>query len=186
MATAELDTARKAISALLGGYLNIKTDNPAAIAAGYVAHLKDYPIFAIVAACDDFKNHRVVDHYDANGKEVLFTMDYPPSAFRLLDQVKKCCERENLEQYRITRVLAITKTTDAPALAPEVQQRVGAQLRELAESMRGKVNQQRAADAVENREKAQQARDRAKRIVEDARRKNREADLASQDRQARG
>jgi hypothetical protein len=184
-AMAELENARKAIAGFLGGYLNIKTDNPTAIAAGYVAHLRDQPLFAILAAIDDFKNRRVFD-IGAEGQRIPFTLDHAPSAYRLLDQVKKCAAETQSEHYKIGRLLAITKTADDPGISAEEQAIVATKLAELTASMG------RALVATQDHERrkisaeAQEARDRARRIVEEARRRNTDADLASQDAQATG
>src|ERR1700730_1471928 len=166
MARAEQETARKAIAALLGGYLNIKTDNPSAVAAGYVAHLAEQPLFAILQACDDFKHRRVVDRVREDETTIYFTLDHAPSAFRLLDQVKKCAAAARSEHYKIGRVLTITKTVTRPA-SPEQAAHVGGLLRRLADSLAtgNELLRKEAQDKI--RAEAQEARDRAARIIQD-------------------
>lgn len=180
IATADQKQAHAAIAALLAGYLNIRTDNPAAVAAGYTAHLGEQPLFAILQACDDFANHRVVDHIREDGTTVYFTMDHAPSAFRLLDQVKKCAVDARSEHYKIGRVLAITKARSAPIMTPEEEAHIAEGLRKLANGMLKRAS----ADAEIERRKisaeAAEARDRAARIIEEARRRNAELELASQ------
>jgi hypothetical protein len=165
MASAERDTAMKAIGALLGGYLNIKADNPQAIAAGYTAHLIEQPLFAILQACDDFKNRRVYDWIDE--KQVPFTIDHAPSAFRLLDQVKKCAADALEEHYQIGRVLAVKHVAIEQRVSPEEQSRVAAAIKLRSMELGAVVDASRQADLVRIRSEAQEARDRAARITED-------------------
>jgi hypothetical protein len=181
MATGEQKRARDAIAALLGAYLNIRTDNPSAVAAGYVAHLAEQPLFAILQACDDFKHRRVVDHIREDGTTVYFTLDHAPSAFRLLDQVKRCAADAQVESYQIVRLLAITKVKPAEVAADP---RVGELLRGLADRMIAGSNVIREAELAKSRAEAQAARDRAARIIQDARRRNAELDAASQEQAA--
>jgi len=86
---AELEAVKKAMGAFLGAYLNIRTGDQGGAVALYVAHLSEYPLAAIMEALGDFKNGRVIDRTDAEGNPVYFTLDHAPSAFRILDQVKK-------------------------------------------------------------------------------------------------
>jgi hypothetical protein len=179
LAGAELEAARKAVAGFLGGYLNIRTDNAAAAVAGYVAHLSGQPMFAILAAIDDFKNRRVFD-IGAEGQRVPFTLDHAPSAYRLLDQVKKHASDVQAEHFKITRLLAITKTTDDPGVSPEEQARVAASLAELTATMGRSLTATRDEDRRKASAEAQEARDRARRIVDEARRRNSELNAASQ------
>jgi hypothetical protein len=170
MAMADRDAAMRAIAGLLGGYPNLRTVDPIATAAGYTATCAEYPVFAIIAACDDFKNRRVVDHYEDNGQAVMFTLDHAPSAYRLLDQVKLRAADLQSESYKIGRVLAITKATSRPVISKAEQDRVAAGLQALAAHMAGKADEAQKAHLKELRENAQAARDRAARITENARR----------------
>lgn len=174
MAVAEQEHARRAIAALLGGYLNIYAENKAAVAAGFTAHVGEQPLFAILQACDDFKNHRVVDHVDKNGNDVLFTMDRAPSAFRLLDQVKKCAEAAQMEAHKIGKVLAITKTRGRPALTPDEERYVADGMAKLAAGMLRGATKEAEDNRRKVREEAAAARDRAQRIIQDAAARRRE------------
>ena len=175
MATADQKRARDAIAALLGGYLNIRTDNPAAVAAGYTAHLGEQPLFAILQACDDFANHRVVDHIKEDGTTVYFTMDHAPSAFRLLDQVKKCAADARTEHYQIGRVLAVTKTRDKPMMTAQEQARVAEGLSALAKGMLRRASQEQEIERKKIREELAAAQTRARRIIEEAARRRAES-----------
>jgi len=181
MASAEVETVRRAVAAFLGGYLNIKTENPAAIAAGYTAHLSDQPLFAILAALDDFKHQRVVDRHTEDGRPVYFTLDHAPSAYRLLAHVKKCAEAAQVEHHQINRILAITKTTEQAHVSPEERQRVGEAMAKLAGGMVKRITKEAEADRQKTRAEAQEARDRAERIIQDAKRRNSQLDAASQE-----
>ncbi len=180
MATADQKRARDAVAALLGGYLNIRTDNPAAVAAGYTAHLGEQPLFAILQACDDFANHRVVDHIREDGTTVYFTMDHAPSAFRLLDQVKKCAADARTEHYQIGRVLAITKARGKPIMTAEEEQRVAESLRLHADSLLKRANAYAEIERKKIREESAAARDRAQRIIQEAAARRR-AEMADQE-----
>jgi hypothetical protein len=166
MASAERDRAFKAISALLGGYLNIKSDNPQAVAAGYTAHLIEQPLFAILQACDDFKNRRVYD-LNADGERVPFTIDHAPSAFRLLDQVKKCAADMREEHYQIGRVLAVKQIATTPMISPDEQARVAAAMRLRSMELGSVADAGHQADMTKTQREAQEARDRAAKITED-------------------
>lgn len=176
LASEEQKRARDAIAGLLGGYLNIRTDNPAAIAAGYTAHLGEQPLFAILAACDDFRHHRVVDYVNDEGKEVYFTLDHAPSAFRLLDQVKKRAADAQSEHFQINRVLAITKIKPRALMTEDEERRVAEGLRTLANGMLKRVTKDAEEERKKNSAEAAAARDRMRGIIEEAARR-RAADL---------
>ncbi len=180
MAVAERDRAFKAVSGLLGGYLNIKTDNPQAVAAGYTAHLIEQPLFAILQACYDFKNRRVYD-LNADGERVPFTIDHAPSAFRLLDQVKKCAADAREEHYQIGRVLAVKLITTAPSISPDEAQRIAAAMRLRSMELGASAEAGRLADMVRTTWEAQEARDRAARIVESGKIRRLEMAASSED-----
>ena len=186
LAVAEQENARRAISALLGAYeVNLRLGNLKATAAGYVAHLGDQPLFAILAAVEDFKHNRVFD-IGKDGERVPFPLDRIPNAFRLLDQVKKCALEVQAEHHKIGRLLAITHTTDEPNVSPEEQAIVHARMSELTATMGRMLTTTRDHERRKISAEAQEARDRARRIVEEARRRNSDADRVSQDAQATG
>ena len=167
-ALAERDRAKKSIAFLLGGYLNIKAENKEAIVEGYTAHVSKYPVFAIVEACADFANHRVIDRYDEEGKPVMFTVDHAPSAFRLLDQVKKRVADAQEEAAKIARVLAITKVKIFPTISKQEADRIQRGFEDLAKSLSMGANSVVAGERDKIRAEAQDARDRAAKIKEDA------------------
>ncbi len=167
-AMAERDRAKKSIAFLLGGYLNIKSENKEAIVEGYTAHVSKYPVFAIVEACADFANHRVVDRYDDEGNPVMFTLDHAPSAFRLLDQVKKRTADAQEEAAKIERVLAITTVKTFPTISKQEADRIQRGFEDLAKSLSMGANSVVAGERDKIRAEAQDARDRAAKIKEDA------------------
>ena len=186
LAVAEQESARRAIGALLGAYeVNLRVGNLKATAAGYVAHVADQPLFAILAAVEDFKHNRVFD-IGKDGERVPFPLDRIPNAFRLLDQVKKCAVEVQGEHHKISRLLAITHTTDEPNISPEEQAIVHARIAELTATMGRTQTATRDFERRKISAEAQEARDRAQRIVEEARRRNTDADRAPQDAQATG
>jgi hypothetical protein len=180
LARAEQDRVRGAISLFLSGYLNARTNDVDSTSRAYLAQLLDQPLFAIMAALDDFRNRRVFD-IGSEGQRIPFTIDHAPSAFRLLDQVKKCAEDVQVEHYQIGKVLAITKTSETPLVSPEEAARVADSLAKLAGGMLKRVTKIAEADRQKNREEAQAARDRAQRIIQDAKSRNAERDAASQE-----
>lgn len=166
-APGEQDRARGAIALFLAGYLNARTNDVEATSRAYLAHLMDQPYFAIMQAIDDFRHRRVYD-LDKDGERVPFTIDHAPSAFRLLDQVKKRAAEVQEEHYKIVRVLAITKTTEAPSISPEEAERVATGFRELASGMMQRMEQQRAEDRKRVKAEAQAAYERSRRIIQEA------------------
>ena len=172
MATEDQKRAREVIAGLLGGYLNIRSDQHQAIAAGYTAHMGEQPLFAIRQACDDFKHRRVYDWIDE--KQVPFTIDHAPSAFRLLDQVKKCAADMREEHHRIGRLLAVKHVAITRRIDPEEQARVAAGLRDLAANFGLKAVDEDRAMREKTRLEAQEARDRADRITQEGARRRAE------------
>jgi hypothetical protein len=166
MARAEQERAAKIVAGLLGAYTNLKTANPQALVAGYVAHLAEQPLFAIIAACDDFKHGRVYD-IGSEGQRIPFTLDHAPSAFRLLDQVKKRAADLQGERYRIGRVLCARQAMRR-AISEDEAQRVAAGMATLASDFGLRLAVERKENVDRTRREAQEARDRARRITEDA------------------
>ncbi len=186
MAVGEQQRVREVIGALLGAYeVSLRLGNLKATAAGYVAHLGDQPLFAIIAAVEDFKHNRVYD-IGKDGERVPFPLDRVPNAFRLLDQVKKHAADVQAEHYQIGCVLSVTRQSDAPSISPEEQEQVADGLRLLVSGLTKRVTAQQEADREKIRAQAQEARDRTARILADARRRNAEAYAESQDEQANG
>lgn len=185
MATADQERACKAIAGFLGGYLNVRLDNPAATTAGYVAHLGDQPLFAILAAIDDFKHRRVFD-VNRDGERIPFTVDHAPSAYRLLDQVKKRAADVQGEHHKVMKVLAVRHMLDAPEVSEAERERVAAHMRGLADSLAMKAEAIHVEERKRIREEAQAARDRSARIIQEAKRQRADADFASQAEQATG
>lgn len=174
---AHREKAQSAVALFLAGYLNARTSDPAGTTRAYVAMLLDQPLFAILRALDDFKNRRVVDHYDANQNPVYFTLDHAPSAPRLLDQVKKCAGPTQEERHKVTRLLAIDKVSELEV--PEAErERVAIHMRNLADSLAMKNARLRAQDMEKSRAEAQEARERAARIVHEATERRRQQQAA--------
>lgn len=167
---AHRDAAGRAIGAFLDGFLNARSPNPHVTIAAYVSTLADQPLFAILQALDDFKNRRVFDIDPKDGSRVPFTIDHAPSAPRLLDQVKKCAAGMFEERHKVTRVLSIEKVAE-PEVPAEERERVAGHMRELADALAMKNARLRAIDAEKIRAEAQEARDRAARIKENAARR---------------
>lgn len=185
MATAEQDRARGAILLFLQGYLNARTTDLDGTSRAYLVHLVDQPYFAILQAIDDFRHRRVFD-IGKDGERIPFTIDHAPSAFRLLDQVKKRAADVQEEHHKIGRLLAITKTSEVPNIPPEEAARVAIGMRELADGMLQRMELQRAEDRKRSRAEAQEAWDRSARIIAEARERNQRLNEQSQDVQANG
>jgi hypothetical protein len=84
-----------------------------------------------------------------------------------LDQVKKRAAEVQGEKYKVTRLLAIDKIT-APEVAPEEKARVAEHMQRLAESLKIGRDKLRAAERERIRGEAQEARDRAAQIKQNA------------------
>jgi hypothetical protein len=164
---AERQTAGKAIGAFLLGYLNARSSDAPVTLATYVSTVNDQPLFAILQALDDFRHGRVFDIDPKDGSRTPFTIDHAPSAPRLLDQVKKRAAEVQGEKYKVTRLLAIDKVTE-PEVAPEEKARVAEHMQRLAESLKIGRDKLRAAERERIRGEAQEARDRAAQIKQNA------------------
>lgn len=181
---ADRERAMSAISLFMAGYLNARTNDPAGTVNSYIEMMRDQPLFAIMRAIDDFRNGRVFD-IGAEGQRIPFTLDHAPSAPRMLDQVKKRAADVQEEQHKVTRLLMIEKIAE-PAISEEERERVAAHMRNLADSLAMKSTQIRVEEMNKARIEADEARDRAIRIIQDARRRREEADYSSQVESANG
>lgn len=177
---AEQDRARAAIALFLSGYLNANTNDVEGTSRAYLLHMIDQPLFAIVAAIDDFRHRRVFD-IDRDGNRIPFTIDYAPTAYRLLDQVKKRAADVQEEHHRIVRLLAVRKTIDDPAISDAERARVAEHMRKLADGLAMKSAEIREEDVRKSKAEASAARDRAARIIQDAKRRNSELEAVSQE-----
>lgn len=166
MAKAEQTTARAAVGTLLQTYINARSGDYAGTLDAYVAFLRDQPLWAILAALEDFRHGRVFD-LDAEGGKVPFTIDHAPSAARILDQVKKHTAAMEDERGRVMRLLAITKVRE-PEISEAERERVAVQIRLLADQLTGRSERDRAQELGKTRAEAEAARARAKRIVQEA------------------
>jgi hypothetical protein len=168
LASEEMKRAAEACAHLLGAYANNRVADPLGQAKLYATHLQDQPLFAIRQACDDFRNRRVFD-VNSDGDRVYFTLDHAPSAFRLLDQVKKIADAYRAEHWKISRVLKITHIKpENRHISTEEAESVARQIRELAARLGSGLDVERAQERERIRREAQEARDRAKRIIENA------------------
>lgn len=168
-AVAESETARAAISLFLGGYANVRADAKS-ISHAYIAMLLDMPLFAIMAALDDFKNHRVFD-LNSDGDKIPFTVDHAPSAPRILDQAKKHIDALVDERAKVVRLLAVTQTSGRKPDDPAMAEKVGKLMAGLAADLGARSAKERLAEAEKIRAEADEARARARRIIESARQK---------------
>lgn len=181
MASAERDTVRKGLGILLQSYNSYSSD-PKGTLDAYCAMLSDQPAWAILDALADFRDGRVYDT-NSHGERVRFTLDKAPTATRILDQVKKHTDATEAERARVVRLLAVNRYLPPPV--PEAErERVGGLMQGLASGMAMTQENFRAQDRAKTRAEADEARERARRITEDARNRRRADDIASQDRAA--
>jgi hypothetical protein len=166
-----MESVAKAVGVLLQAYVNVRSGDMSATLAAYVAFVQDQPAWAILAAIDDFRQGRVYD-MDSEGNKIPFTLDHAPSAPRIVNQVEKHTIEIVEERGKVTRLLAIEKIV-APEVSEEERERVGAHMRRLADSITMKNERIRAAEMEQARGEAQEARERAARIVEEATRRRR-------------
>lgn len=178
-AMADRDKSQAAIAIFLGGYLNAKTNDPKGTSQVYVMQVMDQPLFALMAALDDFRHGRVFD-INRDGEKIPFTIDHAPSAPRLLDQVKKCAADTYGERFKCDRLLRITKTTPPP-VSDAQREKVGKLLRNLADSMNMRGEADRRSSLEKTRAQADESRARAARIISDAAARRVAEDRASQD-----
>lgn len=186
-ADADMVNATTLLRLFLGGYLNLKSDNPEQTARAYVkVYLGDQPLWAIIQACNDFKNHRVYD-LDSEGKKIPFTLDYAPSGARMRSQCQKITERFREEQGRLSRVLAITVAKPAERhISTEEATRVREGILALSQRLSSGIVRERAEDQAKRRAEIEAANARTARIMEEARRRNADAEGASQEASLHG
>jgi len=170
MAQAEQATVRKGLAMLLQSYPSTRGD-PAATLDAYCAMLRDQPVWAILAALGDFRDGNVYD-VNSQGDRVRFTLDHAPSAARILDQSKKHTDSVVEERGKVTRLLSITRIAP-PEGTPEMREKIGKLLTDLAVGMAAGADSERQLDREKARAEAQSARERAARIVEEATRRRR-------------
>lgn len=186
-ADADMVNATTLLRLFLGGYLNLKSDNPEQTARAYVkVYLGDQPLWAIIQACNDFKNHRVFD-LDSEGKQIPFTLDFAPSGARMRSQCQKITERFREEQGRLSRVLAITMAKPAERhISKEESAKVLEGILALSRRLASGINSDRAAQREKRRAELAAAKERTDRIMEEARRRNADAEGASQEASLHG
>lgn len=185
MAQAEKLTVRKALATLLQGYLNAKGDFTAILDA-YVGLLQDQPQWAILAALDDFRNHRVFD-LNAEGDRVYFTVDHAPSAPRVLDQAKKIADAYREEWGKIDRLLKITRVKPQDRqISTEEAARVREGILALSQRLSSGIVRDRTEEQAKRRAEIEAANARTARIMEEARRRNADAEGASQEASIHG
>jgi len=181
---ADREKASAAIALFLGGYLNVRTADPAGTTRAYVASLMDQPLFAIMEGLDDFKRGRVFD-IGREGERIPFTLDHAPSAPRMLDQVKKRAADVQAERHKVTRLLAIEKVSE-PEVSEAERERVATHMRDLADSLAMKATAIHVEERKRIRDEASAARARSAQIIQNANRRREEAYFASQAEQANG
>ena len=178
------EKASSAIALFLGGYLNARTSDPGGTTRAYVAVLMDQPLFAIMEGLDDFRRGRVFD-IGREGERIPFTLDHAPSAPRVLDQVKKRAGVIQEECYKVKRLLLVDRVAE-PEVSDAERNRVAVHMRTLADTLAMKSAAIRGDEMKKARDEAGAARDRAARIIRDARGRRADADFASQVEQANG
>lgn len=185
MAQAEQATVRKAVATLLQSYTNVKGDYSAFLDA-YVAMLRDQPVWAILGALDDFRNRRVFD-INGDGERVYFTLDHAPSALRILDQTKKIADAYREEWGKIDCVLKVTHIRSKERqISAEEAASVHEGILALSRRLASGINSDRAAEREKRRAELAAAKERTDRIMEEARRRNADAEGASQEASLHG
>lgn len=178
------EKASSAIALFLGGYLNARTSDPGGTTRAYTAVLMDQPLFAIMEALNDFRSGRVFD-IGRDGERIPFTLDHAPSAPRVLDQVKKRAADVQEESHKVKRLLLVDRVSE-PEVSDAERERVAAHMRQLADGLAMRSAAIRVDEMKKARDEADAARDRAARIIQDARRRRDDADFSSLVEQANG
>lgn len=173
IAVAQKEAAVGALMIFLGGYGNLPIRDLETRANYYAAQLGPQPLFALIAALDDFREGRVYDP-GPNGELVRFTRDHAPSAGRILDQAKKHSGEVYEERYRVTRLLSVERVSE-PEVSEAERERVAVQIRALADYFIVGNDRIRAQEREKIRAEADAARTNAKRIVQEAAARRRSA-----------
>lgn len=163
MAVAELKTLGGALGLLLGGY-NPKSD-PDSMVQTYKALLQDLPIWAVLSACQDFRDGAVFD--EVKGERKRFSPDFAPTAPRVRSVAMAKLYNLHAEQVLLRRLLAVRVTHDKHQ-DPEARERAGAMMRELADGMKARDLADRQAHIAETKRKADEARARVRQFAEEA------------------
>lgn len=187
-AETDLTNATTLLRLFLGGYFNLKVADPEKTARAYVkTYLGEQPLWAIIAACNDFKNGRVFDINNQTGDQIPFTLDHAPSGARMLSQCRKITERFREEQGRLSRVLAITRAKPAERhISTEEAARVREGILSLSQRLSSGIVRELTEDQAKRRAEIEAANARTARIMEEARRRNADADSASQEASIHG
>lgn len=156
MAMAEMDAATSEVAMLLAGYPNLK--EPVRLTAGFVAMLRDLPLFAVRHACKLLREGAV----DGVSPE------YPPTGPLIFKLAREHAESFWEEAAKIRNVLAIHDARDRPmpARLPKVEQAISnerieaarAEIAAGAERMRRSDLDKTKADAQAARERIEQSK----------------------------
>jgi hypothetical protein len=164
LAAAETARIGEAVGMMLGGWRNLKEGNPAEIIAGYTMLLKELPVWAVVKACGEFARGEAIEV--VNGVERRMSPDWAPSAARVYTVARDHITAQVAESNRLHRLLSCRKIS--VAVDPAARERVGALLKDFSGGMTERVRKERDADRIRIEALAQEARDRAAKIREDA------------------
>lgn len=164
MAQAEMGTIGQAVGMMLGGWRNLKEGNPKEIIAGYTMVLKELPVWAVVRACGDFARGEAFEVVD--GVEKKLSPDWAPSVARVYSVARAYMTEQIAEHNLINRLISCKRI--AVAVDPEARKRVGEMLHDFSAKMGAKVQRERDADRVRSAAAAQEARDRAAAIRDEA------------------
>lgn len=139
-----------AFSDMFRGYPALANTDTRALLNDFLTHLKEYPLFAIVAACEDVKHGRVKD----------IRIDRVPNTVQLRRVVEGYVADVREEKFHIDQRLTIKKIL-TPVMPAEQRKKFGQALADLAESMRAPLEREK-----------QEARDRFVAVSLDRREKD--------------
>lgn len=157
--------AAAAIAAMLVGYGAGRKDKAAVeTVAVYVEHLREIPLFAIKAACEDVKHGRVYDVEKRTGNRVPLDPDFPPSTIRLRSVAQKHVNELAGEKWRFDRLLR-AKRLIKPPISEAERARTIEKIRDLQADMARSGAEVDLAETARKVRLAAEAQARGERLI---------------------
>jgi hypothetical protein len=141
--------AAKALAAMFLGFPNLRTTEHTAIVTAYIMALEQYPLFAIIEACEDVVRGRVDD----------LNPDFAPTAPRLCDLATRHVLPLRAELAVVEK--ALTAKYEINPVSPEERERIAVKLRELADAMMERDKVQRREHLIHQAVVLQEANTKA-------------------------
>jgi hypothetical protein len=166
LSMAEREQVKAAVALMLSGWIlqQGRNINPDDVIGAYTTLLCDLPVWAVVKTCGEFARGEAIEVI--NGEERKLSPEFAPSAPRVHAVARRHIEDQIAEESRLRRILDCKRI--AVSANPEVQARVARLFNQMADGMRGRAEKDRAEERAAAAKGADEARDRAAKIREEA------------------